>query len=178
MIGAILTQQTRWENVVRALTLLKERSLCTIAALYEADAAEIENAIHSTGFYKVKTRRLKALATFVMSGYGGVGPMAEYPTELLRGGLLRVSGIGEETADSILCYGFHRTSFVIDAYTHRICKCAGIFEQKSRLKALFEEVLQPDQNTYRQTHAHIVEYAKEYCGKKRCETCILMNSNE
>jgi len=178
LIGAVLTQQTRWENVIRALALLKERSLCSVAALYEADHAEIENAIRSTGFYRVKTRRLKALATFVMREYGGPGPMAEYPTELLREGLLRVSGIGEETADSILCYGFHRTSFVIDAYTHHICGCAGIPEQKSRLKALFEEVLLPNQDTYRQTHAHIVEYAKEYCGKKRCETCILMNSNE
>jgi len=178
LIGAILTQQTRWENVVRALALLKERSLCTVADLHEAHPADIESAIRCTGFYNVKTRRLKALATFVMCEYGGPGPMAEYPTELLRVGLLRVSGIGEETADSILCYGFHRASFVIDAYTHRICGCARIPEQKSRLKALFEEVLPPDPDTYRQTHAHIVEYAKEYCGKKRCETCILMNSNE
>lgn len=178
LIGAVLTQQTRWENVVRALALLKERSLCSVAALYEAGPAEIESAIRGTGFYRVKTRRLKALAAFVMREYGGPLPMAEYPTELLREGLLRVPGIGEETADSILCYGFHRASFVIDAYTHQICRCAGIPEQKSRLKALFEKVLPPDPGAYRQTHAHIVEYAKEYCGKKRCETCILMNSNE
>jgi len=178
LIGAVLTQQTRWENVVRAIALLKERSLCSVAAMYVADPAEVESAIRCTGFYKVKTRRLKALATFVMRDYGGIGPMADYPTELLREGLLRVHGIGEETADSILCYGFHRPSFVIDAYTHHICRCAGIPEQKSRLKALFEEVLPSDPDTHRQTHAHIVEYAKEYCGKKRCERCILMNSKE
>ncbi len=178
LIGAVLTQQTRWENVVRALALLKERSLCSVAALYEAEPREIESAIRSTGFYKVKTRRLKALATFVVQEYGGIGSMAECPTELLRERLLRVSGIGEETADSILCFGFHRASFVIDAYTHRICGCAGILEEKSRLKVLFEEVLPPDPDAYRQTHAHIVEYAKEYCGKKRCERCILMNSSE
>jgi endonuclease-3 related protein len=177
LIGAVLTQQTRWENVVRALGLLKERSLCSVAALYDADPAEIEGAVRSTGFYKVKTKRLKALATFVIEEYGSLALMAGYPTEVLRVGLLRVSGIGEETADSILCYGFYRASFVIDAYTHHICGCAGIPEQKSRLKALFEEVLAPDPCTYRQTHAHIVEYAKEYCGKKRCEACILMNSN-
>jgi len=178
LIGAILTQQTRWENVVRALALLKENSLCSVAAVYKAETAEIENAIRCTGFYKVKARRLKALAKFVMGEYNGPEKMAEYPTALLREGLLKVSGIGEETADSILCYGFYRASFVIDTYTHRICGCAGIPEQKSRLKALFEEVLPPDPGAYRQTHAHIVEYAKEYCGKKRCETCILMNSNE
>lgn len=177
LIGAVLTQQTRWENVVRALGLLKENSLCSVSALYDADHGEIERAIRCTGFYRVKTKRLKALATFVIEEYGSLALMAGYPTELLREGLLRVYGIGEETADSILCYGFHRSSFVIDAYTHQICRCAGIPEQKSRLKALFEEVLPPDECTYRQTHAHIVEYAKEYCGKKRCEACILMNSN-
>jgi endonuclease-3 related protein len=178
LIGAVLTQQTRWENVVRALALLKEGSLCSVAALYETAPAEIENAIRCTGFYKVKTRRLKALAILVIEECGGIRPMAEYPTEILRESLLRVSGIGEETADSILCFGFHRASFVIDAYTHRICRCAGIPEQKSRLKALFEDVLPADPEAYRQTHAHIVEYAKEYCGKKRCNTCILMNSSE
>jgi endonuclease III related protein len=178
LIGAVLTQQTRWENVVRALALLKERSFCTVGALSDADPGEIENAIRCTGFYRVKTRRLKALATFVMTEYGGIGMMARCPTHVLREGLLQVPGIGEETADSILCYGFHRTSFVIDAYTHKICGCANIPEQKSQLKDLFEEVLPPDNEAYRQTHAHIVEYAKEYCGKKRCETCLLMNSKE
>lgn len=178
LIGAVLTQQTRWENVVRGLALLKERSLCSVAALHAADPADIESAIRCTGFYKVKTRRLKALAKAIMEEYGGIKPMAEQPTELLRERLLRVYGIGEETADSILCYGFHRPSFVIDAYTHHICGCAGIPEQKSRLKALFEVILPPDPGIHRQTHAHIVEYAKEYCGKKRCERCILMNSNE
>lgn len=178
LIGAVLTQQTRWENVVRALTILKERSICSVAALYEAEPREIESAIHCTGFYRVKARRLKALAVFVMEEYGGICPMAEHPTEVLREGLLGVHGIGEETADSILCYGFHRPSFIIDAYTHHICGCAGIPEQKSRLKALFEEVLPSDPDIFWQTHAHIVEYAKEYCGKKRCEICLLVNSKE
>ena len=178
LIGAVLTQQTRWENVVRALAVLQDRSLCTIAALNSADPGEIESAVRCTGFFRVKTRRLKALAGFVMDECGGLPEMAGYPTELLRDGLLRVPGIGEETADSILCYGFNRPSFVIDAYTHQICGCAGIPEQKSQLKALFEQVLPSDPVAYRQTHAHIVEYAKEYCGKKRCKACILMNSNE
>ena len=90
--------------------------------------AEIESAIRCTGFYRVKTRRLKSLAKFVMKEYGGLGQMTRHPTGLLREGLLRVSGIGEETADSILCYGFHRASFVIDAYTHqylRVCRDPG-----------------------------------------------------
>jgi len=177
LIGAILVQQTRWENVVRALALLKDRSLCTIAALHAMDPADIECAIRCTGFYRVKTKRLKALAVLVMKEYGGLEQMAGQQTGSLREALLAVPGIGEETADSILCFGFHRASFVIDAYTHHVCGCAGIKEQKSRLRAVFEEVLPKDSDAYRQTHAHIVEYAKEYCRKKRCKTCILMNSN-
>ena len=177
LIGAILTQQTRWENVTRALDLLKAEGLCSIPAIFSADTRDIEGAIRCTGFYRVKARRLRALAVFVMTTYGGTEAMEAVPTDTLRKGLLSVPGIGEETADSILCYGFNRASFVIDAYTHRICQCRGIPEERGHLKAVFEEVLPRDPGAYRQTHAHIVEYAKEFCGKKRCSECILMSSD-
>jgi endonuclease-3 related protein len=178
LIGAILTQQTRWENVERALLILKERSLCSLPAIWRADPLVIEDAIRCTGFYRVKTRRLKALASYVAECFGGTGGMKKCSTTDLREGLLTVPGIGEETADSILCYGLGRASFVIDAYTHRICRCAGLTEDRSHLKALFEKVLLPENEIYRQVHAHIVEFAKEYCGKKRCSECILKNLNE
>jgi endonuclease-3 related protein len=103
--------------------------------------------------------------------------MADVSTSHLRIELLTVSGIGEETADSILCYGLGRTSFVIDAYTERMIRCIGVPEKRQDLKLLFEKCLPKDNYVYRQTHAHIVEYAKEFCGKKRCSECILMNSN-
>ena len=177
MVGAILTQQTRWENVERALADLKHRRICTMAGIHAAENAEIENAIRCTGFYRVKTARLKSLALFTVEGCGGVGRMAETPTTELREGLLAVRGIGEETADSILCFGFSRPVFVVDAYTERIVRCAGIKEPRNRLKPLFESVLPKNNETCRQTHAHIVEYAKEYCGKKRCDACILVTSN-
>ncbi len=80
MIGAILTQQTRWENVVRALDLLKERGLCSMQALYSADLPVIEDAVQCTGFYRIKARRLKALAVFVVETCGGVAMMAHIPT--------------------------------------------------------------------------------------------------
>src|SRR5208337_4117695 len=123
-------------------------------------------AIRCTGFYRIKARRLKALAAFVIDSCGGVSVIDNIPTEELREGLLGVNGIGEETADSILCYGFGRLSFVIDAYTPRI-----------GLKALFEGVLAEDPHVYHQTHAHIVEYAKGWCTKKRCEGCRIMALN-
>jgi endonuclease III related protein len=178
LIGAVLTQQTRWENVDQALRILKERNMCTLSALHSARPEHIEDAIRCTGFYRVKTKRLKELARFIEERYGDVKEMGNRPTPELRRDLLAVYGIGAETADSILCYGFHRTSFVIDAYTHRICSCAGIRKKGPGLKDLFEQVLPKDSSVYRQTHAHIVEFAKEFCGKKRCSECILKNSGE
>lgn len=177
MIGAILTQQTRWENVDRALILLKKRDLCSLDAIITADVRDIEDAIRCTGFYRVKARRLKSLASHVMKTYGSVDKMLDVPTGQLREGLLNVPGIGDETADSILCYGLLRTSFVIDAYTERMVRCIGIVEKRQDLKSLFEASLPDDNFVYRQTHAHIVEYAKEFCGKKRCTECILVNSS-
>ncbi len=177
MIGAILTQQTRWENVEQALVHLRKRNLCSIDALTKADIVDIECAIRCTGFYRVKAQRLKSLATHVMQTYGSVDRMVDIPTGYLRKDLLGVSGIGEETADSILCFGLSRTSFVIDAYTERVVRCIGITEKRQDLKHLFEESLPDDNYVYRQAHAHIVEYAKEFCGKKRCSECILVSSN-
>ena len=103
--GAVLTQQTRWENVKRALINLKKRDVCTIDSIFHADIQEIEDTIPCTGFYRIKAKRLKSLAACVVETFGGVGKMADIPTGQLRAGLLDVSGIGEETADSILCYG-------------------------------------------------------------------------
>lgn len=177
MIGAILTQQTRWENVERALADLKKRGLCSLDTIVTADIKDIEDAIRCTGFYRVKAKRLKLLASYVMETYGGIDGMVDVSTPRLRTGLLNISGIGEETADSILCYGLFRTSYVIDAYTERMTRCIGVTEKRQDLKRLFEECLPKDNYVYRQTHAHIVEYAKEFCGKKRCSECILVSSS-
>ena len=177
MIGAILTQQTRWENVESALTKLKKKGLCSLDSIFSADIQEIEDAIRCTGFYRVKARRLKSLATHVMEIYGGAGGMADISTGDLRQELLQVRGIGDETADSILCYGLLRTSFIIDAYTERMVRCIGVPERRGALKSIFEGVLHNNNQTYRQVHAHIVEYGKEYCGKKRCSECILVSLN-
>ena len=177
LIGAILTQQTRWENVERALADLKKRGVCSLDTIVTADIRDIEDAIRCTGFYRVKAKRLKLLASYVMETYGGIDGMVDVSTPRLRTGLLKVSGIGEETADSILCYGLFRTSYVVDAYTERMTRCIGVKEKRQDLKRLFEECLPKDNYVYRQTHAHIVEYAKEFCGKKRCSECILVSSS-
>jgi endonuclease-3 related protein len=177
MIGAILTQQTRWENVERGLLELQKRGLNSMHSLYSAEKQDIEDTIRCTGFYRIKAQRLQYLANHVMESYGCVNRMRNFPTEILRVGLLKVKGIGEETADSILCCGFLRTSFVIDAYTERIVRCTGVKDKHQELKPLFECVLPEDHRVYRQTHAHMVKYAKEFCRMKRCSECILVNLN-
>jgi endonuclease-3 related protein len=177
MIGAILTQQTRWENVNKALMELKRLDLCSLRAIGEVDSVTIESAIRCTGFYRIKAQRLKSLASHVNSVYGDTRIMAEKPTHQLRDCLMGVHGIGAETADSILCYAFQRPCFVIDAYTERICGCIGITEKRQALKTLFEKVLPGDAAVHQQVHAHIVEYAKEFCAKKRCGECTLASLN-
>jgi endonuclease III related protein len=177
MIGAILTPQTRWVHVTRALAELRLRGLCSIPAVRSADLRDIEEAIRCTGYFRIKAKRLQSLAAHVMDTYGGVEAMENVPTAVLRADHLSVNGIGEETADNILCYGFSRTSFVIDAYTEKILRCTGIHTPRSAAKALFEGVLPCDNRMYREAHAYIVEYAKEFCIKKRCDTCILVNSS-
>jgi len=178
IIGAVLTQQTRWENVEKALENLRRLNLSSVDAIACSDAETVEDAIRCTGFYRVKTARLKGLAHFILSTSGSVPAMSDADDHQLREALLSVKGVGEETADSILCYGFDRCSFVIDAYTERICRCAGVKAGRGDLKSLFEASMQCDNNIYRLAHAHIVEFAKEYCVKKRCDECWIRNLNE
>ncbi len=177
MVGAILTQQTRWENVERALGRLRDENLLSIPAILAASPSRLEGAIRCTGFFRIKTQRLIALAEHVVQEYGSIDEMESRGSDELRIGLLSVRGVGEETADSILCYGFSRLAFVIDAYTRRICRCAGVVMPDSELRDRFEGVLPPVNDCYRRTHAHIVEYAKDHCSKKRCEECSIRSFN-
>lgn len=172
MIGAILTHQTRWENVKRAIDALKAAHMCSMDAIDRAPPERIESLIRHTGFFRVKAKRLKALAACVREA-GGVEAMSTLPTEALRRSLLGVKGIGEETADSILCYAFSRPSFVIDAYTLRICACAGVSSGGRELRSLFEGAVPRSAEEYGQAHARIVEFAKERCVNRACEGCTI-----
>jgi endonuclease-3 related protein len=170
VIGAVLTQQTRWGNVERALARLREMGICTVGGIDGAETAVVEEAVRCTGFYRVKTARLKGLCRWILD-MGGVEGLARLPTSELREALLAVRGVGEETADSILCYGFGRPSFVVDAYTKRICGCVGVMGSYGALKAVFERVLPEDAGEYGRAHGRVVEYAKEFCVSGRCDEC-------
>ena len=170
VIGAVLTQQTKWENVERAIQNLKERGLLEAQPLSKADTEELELLIRCTGFYRQKAMRLKNISIFFHEN----PDLLEKPAAQLREILLSLNGVGEETADSIVLYAADKPKFVIDAYTKRICKCLGIEGDYRKLQSIFETSLPLDVPLYKEFHALIVEYGKRFCGKKRCDECILV----
>ncbi|HLB70255.1 MAG: endonuclease [Candidatus Methanoperedens sp.] len=174
VVGAILTQQTRWENVERAISNLKEKGLLDLQALSMMEAEELEDLVRCTGFYRQKAKRLKEVSTYFYENPG----ILERPKEELREELLALNGIGDETADSIVLYAAEKPGFVIDAYTRKICRCMGIEGNYGELQSLFEDSLPQDVLLYKEFHALIVEYGKQFCGKKRCAECILVENGK
>jgi len=174
VIGAVLTQQTKWENVERAIRNLKEQGLIEAGPISEADTEELEELIRCTGFFRQKAKRLKNISLFFHENPG----ILEKPAGELREVLLSLYGIGEETADSIILYAADKPRFVIDAYTKRMCKCMGINGDYRKLQAIFEGSLPADVPLYKEFHALIVEYGKQFCGKKRCAECVLVEDGK
>lgn len=174
VVGAVLTQQTKWENVERAIRNLKERGLMEPEPLSKAGIGELETLVRCTGFYRQKANRLKNISVFFSDNPG----LLEKQGNELREILLSLNGIGEETADSIVLYAAGKPSFVIDAYTKRICKCLGIEGDYGKLQSVFEGSLPRDVPLYKEFHALIVEYGKQFCGKKRCDECVLVENGK
>ncbi|MBU4373107.1 MAG: endonuclease, partial [Euryarchaeota archaeon] len=159
VVGAVLTQQTKWENVERAIQNLKERGLMEPEPLSEINLEELEEIVKCTGFYRQKARRLKDISTFFSEN----PDILSLQKDELREVLLSLDGIGEETADSIVLYAAEKPKFVIDAYTKRICRCMGIEGSYAALQSLFESSLPEDVPLYKEFHALIVEYGKSFC---------------
>ncbi|MCX9010251.1 MAG: endonuclease [Candidatus Methanoperedens sp.] len=174
VIGAILTQQTKWENVERAIKNLKEGGLISAEPLSKARLEELEELVKCTGFYRQKAKRLKDISAFFFES----PDILAKPADELRSVLLSLKGVGEETADSIVLYAADKPRFVIDAYTKRMCKCMGIEGGYGELQSIFEHSLPQDVPLYKEFHALIVEYGKQFCGKKRCAECILVNNGK
>ena len=172
--GAILTQQTKWENVEKAIKNLKERGCMKAESLSRIELDEVEVMVRCTGFYRQKAKRLKDISTFFFENPG----ILEKPADELRDVLLSLNGVGEETADSIVLYAADKPRFVIDAYTRRICGCMGIEGGYPELQSLFEDSIPQDVSMYKEFHALIVEYGKQFCGKKRCTECIIVKNGK
>ncbi len=179
LVGAILTQNTNWQNVTKAIENLKSRKLLSFCALEAASHQEIATAIKPSGYYNIKTRRLKNLLTMIRDCYSGeVENLLADGTENARNQLLGVKGIGPETADSILLYGGGHPIFVVDAYTHRIFSRHQLVPEESyyeEIQDLFMEALPSKAQLFNEYHALIVRIGKDYCKKKKplCESCPL-----
>jgi len=174
VVGAVLTQQTRWENVEKAIRNLKEKELMAAEPLSRADLENLEGLVRCTGFYRQKAKRLKDISTFFCEN----PDIFDKPVDELRDILLSQNGVGQETADSILLYSADKPKFVIDAYTKRICTCIGIEGDYRKLQSLFESSIPRDVPLYKEFHALIVEYGKQFCGKKRCNECVLTENGK
>jgi endonuclease-3 related protein len=176
MVGAVLTQRTNWRNVERAIARLKEAGLMDARALADAEPERLHPVIKPSGYYRQKAARLRRLARWLVErAEGDVARLAEAPTDELGEELLRIRGIGPETADSILLYALERPTFVVDTYTKRAVVRHGLLESDctyAALKELFEAHLPRDVELYKDYHAQLVRLGKTFCRTRpRCAAC-------
>ena len=137
IVGAILTQNTSWKNVERALASLRAANALSIAGIRGLELPELEQLIRSSGYYRQKADRLKRFVSFLDERYGGsLKKMFAVPTEPLRGELLSLKGIGQETADAILLYAGNHEIFVVDAYARRILARHAIVSEDAKYETI------------------------------------------
>ena len=167
IVGSVLTQNTNWGNVEKAIANLKTAKMLTPEKLHKIKPAELAKLIRPAGYFNIKASRLKNLIGWLFMNYAGkLAKLKPIPTHQLRGQLLSVSGVGPETADSILLYALNRPVFVVDAYTrrilsrHHLIKFDASYEQ---IRAFFESNLQADNQLFNEYHALLVRTGKEFC---------------
>ena len=178
IVGAILTQNTNWANVEKAIANLKKGGYLTPAGLHELPPDRLAQLIRPAGYFNIKARRLKCFLDWLFEEYDGLLESLEpLPVSTLRKKLLAVRGIGPETADSICLYAFNKPVFVVDAYTARIFGRHGMIEPPSgyeQIQEMFHESLEKDVMLFNEFHALIVQVGKEHCKPKPlCENCPL-----
>jgi endonuclease-3 related protein len=180
IVGAILTQNTAWRNVEKAVSRLKSNNLLHPVGILEIDDSTLADLIRPAGYYNIKTRRLKSFIRFLYNEYGGkLDNMFAEDLWRLRARLLTVKGIGEETADSILLYAGRKPIFVVDAYTRRVLQRHDIVHSDATYKEiqnLFMTHLPHSVPLYNQYHALFVHTGKLFCTKSpRCDGCPLQS---
>jgi endonuclease III related protein len=179
IVGAILTQNTTWKNVERAIANLREAGLLDPARLARVRLPRLERLVRPSGYYRQKARKLKAFLLFLDAEFGGsLDRMFRMPTAALREKLLAVHGIGPETADSILLYAGNHPVFVIDAYARRVLARHSLADARvsyDDAQALFHLHLPREAPLFNQYHALLVETGKRWCRAReaRCEQCPL-----
>ncbi len=178
IFGAMLTQNTAWKNVEKAVISLNQKGLIDARKLLKLRKDYLAKLIRPSGYFNQKAIKLKEVSRHIVKKYhGDMELMMERPLKSMRKELLEIHGIGPETADSILLYSFQKPSFVVDAYTKRIISRYGLCEKSiiyDELKALFEKSLPRDAKLYNEFHALFVRLGKDICKKKPlCEVCPL-----
>ncbi|MFA5115065.1 MAG: endonuclease III domain-containing protein [Candidatus Omnitrophota bacterium] len=179
MAGAILTQNTNWSNVEKAVANLKKEKLLSPRKLFKAPLNKIARLIRPSGYYNVKAGRLKEFSGFLCRSYqGSIRKMARQGHWQLRRQLLAVKGIGEETADSILLYSLSKPVFVVDAYTRRILLRHRLIKEGAGyqdVQNLFMENIKNRLKLFNEYHALLVRVGKDFCFKNnpRCQGCPL-----
>ncbi|MBU1976162.1 MAG: endonuclease [Nanoarchaeota archaeon] len=175
MLGAILTQNTNWKNVEKAIENLSKNNLINQEKLQQIPQNALAEFIRSAGYYNQKAKSIKNQIHFLEDN--PIEDLKSKKLEDLRKILLDIKGIGPETADSILLYAFQKPSFVVDAYTKRIFSRIGIIiadDSYDQVKQAFETGLKQDVTLFKEYHALIVEHGKNVCKTHpTCETCIL-----
>ncbi len=178
IVGAVLTQNTAWGNVERAIRNLKERRLLSLDGILSTPLDRLAELIRPSGYYNLKAKRLKAVVRFIAEHYqGNLDRMREESLEKLREKWLTVYGVGPETADSILLYALNKPIFVVDAYTKRIFSRHGLVDLNDSyedVQAFFMRHLPCEVQLFNEYHALVVETGKTFCRKKpKCEDCPL-----
>jgi len=176
MVGAILTQNTSWKNVEKAIDRLKENGLLSSAKIRRLRRNQLASLIRSSGYYRIKAERLKAFVNFLFEHYdGNLNRMRKEEIKTLREKLLGVKGIGPETADSILLYGLGKPIFVVDAYTQRVLSRHGLISARTpyeEVQKLFMDHLPLDEKLFNEYHALFVHLGKNVCKKiPECDIC-------
>lgn len=178
MVGAVLTQNTSWDNVEKAINNLKEKRLLNIDKINSLSEQQLALEIKSAGFYRAKAKYLKALVGYLIRKYNGkISLMKKEPLAKLRNELLNIYGIGKETADSILLYALSKPIFVVDAYTKRIFSRHLLIKPNTgydELQKFMTDNLPYSINVYKEYHALLVRLGKDFCQKTpKCSGCPL-----
>lgn len=178
VIGAILTQNTSWKNVEKAIDAMRSSGLIDWGRLRDIPTDELAPIIRAAGYHNLKARRLKNFVDWLWSRHeGNLDGLSDVPLPELRAALLEINGIGPETADSILLYALNRPTFVVDAYTSRIARRHGLIGSShdyAALQALFQNNVCADVRLFNEYHALIVAVGKRHCGPTaRCDSCPL-----
>ncbi|RJP29469.1 MAG: endonuclease III domain-containing protein [Candidatus Omnitrophota bacterium] len=179
MIGAILTQNTSWSNVEKAIANLKKNKLLSPKKLRALSRKRLAILIRPAGYFNLKAARISAFLDFIFKRYRGqISKMRAQKTSVLRDELLGVKGIGPETADSMLLYALNKPVFVVDAYTKRILLRHGLISDQytyGQIQAMFMKNLKPSSKHFNEYHALLVKLGKEFClkSRKKCMICPL-----